>query len=231
MPHRLFCSCEFFVFGITDLTTFIIGTTLIVLLPGPNSLYVMSIASRFGIKTGYMGALGVYTGDLILIICTALGAASLLHAFPVLFIGLKVIGAIYLSYLGIKLIIAAYQTFFPEKSSQRVQIKKTTPDTVESVQPFRTALTISILNPKAILFYLSFFVQFVDPAYPYPALTFTLLAVILQLISMTYLSILIFSGVKLASYFNQNYKVTASCVAAVGILFCGFGLKLATSTF
>ena len=185
MPHRLFCSCEFFVFGITDLTTFIIGTTLIVLLPGPNSLYVMSIASRFGIKTGYMGALGVYTGDLILIICTALGAASLLHAFPVLFIALKVIGAIYLSYLGIKLIIAAYQTFFPEKSSQRVQIKKTTPDTVESVQPFRTALTISILNPKAILFYLSFFVQFVDPAYPYPALTFTLLAVILQLISMT----------------------------------------------
>ena len=115
MPHRLFCSCEFFVFGITDLTTFIIGTTLIVLLPGPNSLYVMSIASRFGIKTGYMGALGVYTGDLILIICTALGAASLLHAFPVLFIALKVIGAIYLSYLGIKLIIAAYQTFFPEK--------------------------------------------------------------------------------------------------------------------
>lgn len=144
-------------FGITDLTTFIIGTTLIVLLPGPNSLYVMSIASRFGIKTGYMGALGVYTGDLILIICTALGAASLLHAFPVLFIALKVIGAIYLSYLGIKLIIAAYQTFFPEKSSQRVQIKKTTPDTVESVHPFRTALTISILNPKAILFYLSFF--------------------------------------------------------------------------
>jgi len=134
------------VFGITDLTTFIIGTTLIVLLPGPNSLYVMSIASRFGIKTGYMGALGVYTGDLILIICTALGAASLLHAFPVLFIALKVIGAIYLSYLGIKLIIAAYQTFFPEKSSQRVQIKKTTPDTVESVQPFRTALTISILS-------------------------------------------------------------------------------------
>ena len=79
--------------------------------------------------------------------------------------------------------------------------------------------------------YLSFFVQFVDPAYPYPALTFTILAVILQLISMTYLSILIVSGVKLASYFNQNYKVTASCVAAVGILFCGFGLKLATSTF
>ncbi|MBV7619287.1 LysE family transporter, partial [Escherichia coli] len=119
----------------------------------------------------------------------------------------------------IKLIIAAYQTFFPKQSSQCVQIKKATSETVESIQPFRTALTISVLNPKAILFYLSFFVQFVDPVYPYPALTFALLALILQLISMTYLSILIFSGVKLASYFNQNYKLTAGGVASVGILF------------
>ncbi len=69
-------------FGITDLTTYIIGTFLIVLLPGPNSLYVMSIASRYGIKTGYMGAFGIFTGDLILMLCTVLGAASLLKAFP-----------------------------------------------------------------------------------------------------------------------------------------------------
>lgn len=217
-------------FGITDLTTYIIGTILIVILPGPNSLYVMSIASRFGIKTGYMGALGVYTGDTILILCTALGAASLLHAFPLLFIGLKVVGALYLSYLGIKLIISAYKTFFPRKSVQLHSIDSTTSKSPETIRPFRTALTISILNPKAILFYLSFFVQFVDPAYSYPALTFILLALILQIISMSYLSILIFSGIKLATYFNENYKLTATAVALVGLLFCGFGFKLATST-
>ncbi|CAM9172051.1 MULTISPECIES: leucine efflux protein LeuE [Acinetobacter] len=216
-------------FGITDLSTFIIGTTLIVLLPGPNSLYVMSIASRFGIKTGYLGALGVYTGDMILIVCTALGAASLLHAFPILFITLKIIGAIYLSYLGMKLLSAAYKTIRPTEKVTIPQMNAADAK-ASSIQPFRTALTISILNPKAILFYLSFFVQFVDPRYPYPALTFILLALILQLISMTYLSILIFSGVKLASYFNQHYKLTASCVAIVGILFCGFGMKLASST-
>ncbi|MDN5443131.1 MAG: LysE family transporter, partial [Acinetobacter sp.] len=85
-------------FGIIDIGTYIIGTILIVILPGPNSLYVMSIASRFGIKTGYWGALGVFTGDLILILCTVLGAASLLHAFPWLFILLKIVGALYLSY-------------------------------------------------------------------------------------------------------------------------------------
>jgi leucine efflux protein len=58
------------VFGITDLTTYIIGTILIVLLPGPNSLYVMSVASRYGIRTGYLAACGVLTGDSILILCT-----------------------------------------------------------------------------------------------------------------------------------------------------------------
>ena len=213
-------------FGITDLATYIIGTILIVILPGPNSLFVMSVASRFGIKAGYKGALGVYTGDMILIILTALGAASLLHAFPWLFILLKVVGATYLSYLGIKLLIAAYHTFNAVKIPERVEEKQS----LEQVKPFSTALTISILNPKAILFYLSFFVQFVDPAYTYPAITFTALAIILQIISMSYLTILIFSGAELASYFSNRFKLTAICVASVGILFCGFGLKLATST-
>lgn len=214
-------------FGITDLTTFIIGTILIVILPGPNSLYVMSVASRYGIKVGYLGAFGVYTGDLILILLTALGAASLLHAFPWLFLLLKIVGALYLSYLGIKLFKAAYQTWNAVQTPEQLDTKQLS---LNELKPFKTALTISILNPKAILFYLSFFVQFVDPAYPYPAITFTTLAIVLQIISMSYLTILIFSGAKLATYFSHRYKFTACCVTAVGLLFCGFGLKLATST-
>lgn len=214
-------------FGITDLTTFIIGTALIVMLPGPNSLYVMSVASRYGIKTGYQAAFGVYAGDMVLIFLTALGAASLLHAFPVLFTILKIIGAVYLSYLGIKLLIAAYHTWNTVHSNAQIQQAE---QNLEQLHPFRTAMTISILNPKAILFYLSFFVQFVDPNYAYPALSFALLSIILQIISMAYLSILIFSGIKLASYFNRQFKVAAVAVATVGLLFCGFGLKLALST-
>ncbi|MFW1859653.1 leucine efflux protein LeuE [Acinetobacter defluvii] len=214
-------------FGITDIVTFIIGTIFIVILPGPNSLYTMSIASRFGIKVGYLAALGVFTGDLILILCTILGAASLLHAFPWLFILLKIIGATYLSYLGIRLIIASYHTWL---NVQHNKIERSVQATSEKVHPFRTALTISLLNPKAILFYLSFFIQFVDPNYHYPALSFAILSVIVQITSMLYLSILIFSGFKLAHFFNRRYKVAAIGVACVGLLFCGFGLKLAFST-
>lgn len=213
-------------FGITDLLSYIIGTIFIVILPGPNSIYVMSVAARFGVKTGYIAALGVFTGDLILILLTVLGAASLLHAFPWLFVLLKVVGASYLSYLGIRLCIAAVKTW-------RSPTKDTPPVTATSnkqFHPYRTALTISLLNPKAILFFLSFFIQFVDPNYPYPAVSFALLSVMLQIVSMSYLTLLIFSGIKLAQYFSKHYKVAAVCVAGVGLLFCGFGIKLATST-
>ena len=216
-------------FGITDIATFILGTILIIILPGPNSLYVMSIATRYGIRTGYKGALGVFTGDCILILATVLGAATLLHNFPWLFIALKVIGAAYLSYLGLALLRAAYLTW--SKSNRSIQQNSETQTLKpEKFHPFRTALTISLLNPKAILFYLSFFMQFVDPAYAYPALSFTILSVILQCLSMAYLTLLIFSGVKVAHYFNTRYKLSAIAVAFVGVLFGAFGLKLVLST-
>ncbi|ENX05236.1 leucine efflux protein LeuE [Acinetobacter courvalinii] len=213
-------------FGITDLTTYIIGTILIVLLPGPNSLYVMSVASRYGIRTGYAAACGVFTGDFILILCTVLGAASLLKAFPILFVILKITGAAYLAYLGFKLLQGAYQTWNkPPHHAELAALPK-----LDQIHPYRTALSISLLNPKAILFFLSFFVQFVEPSYAYPALSFLILAIILQLVSFSYLTALIFSGIKLANFFKHNYKIAAAGICLVGILFFGFGLRLATST-
>lgn len=151
-------------FGITDLYTFLLGTIFIILLPGPNSLYVMSIATRYGIRSGYIGTLGILTGDSILILLTVLGAATLLHNFPWLFIGLKIMGALYLSYLGMRLLQAAYITWQGRSNTP----KDTKAKSDSKFRPYRTALFISLINPKAILFFLSFFVQFVDPNYPHP---------------------------------------------------------------
>ncbi|EXH75542.1 lysE type translocator family protein [Acinetobacter sp. 216872] len=187
----------------------------------------MSIASRYGIKTGYMGALGIFTGDLILMLCTVLGAASLLKAFPWVFIILKLVGALYLSYLGFKLLQGSIQRW---KLRNQTQAEMADLPTLDKIHPYKTALSISLLNPKAILFFLSFFVQFINPDYAYPALSFLILAVILQIISFSYLTALIFSGIKLSAFFKQNHKIAASGIFLVGILFFGFGLKLATST-
>lgn len=97
-------------------------------------------------------------------------------------------------------------------------------------QLFRKALLLSLSNPKAILFFISFFIQFVDPGYAYPGLSFLVLAVILELVSALYLSFLIFTGVRLAAWFRRRQRLAAGATSGVGALFVGFGVKLATAT-
>ena len=88
---------------------------------------------------------------------------------------------------------------------------------------------MSLTNPKAILFLLSFFVQFVDPAYPRPALSFFVLALILQLVSLTYLTLLIHAGHGLTRVFKQHTRLAALGMGAIGFLFIGFAIKMWTA--
>src|SRR3546814_10772496 len=76
---------------------------------------------------------------------------------------------------------------------------------VSTRDPFHRALTISLLNPKAILFFLSFFIQFVDRSYPYPALSFVVLGLIAQIASFTYLSTLILFGDRKSTRLNSSH--------------------------
>lgn len=212
-------------YGITDLSTFILGTIFIVLLPGPNSVYVMTVASRQGIAAGYRGAGGILFGDTILMTLSVTGVASLLKASPLLFMGLKYAGAAYLAWLGLGLLRAAWQTW-----RDRVETTATAGTRLDASRPFRTALLIGLTNPKAILFFISFFIQFVSPDYPHPALSFLILGVIVQICSSLYLTALIFGGVHLSRRMHRPRWLSASATGAVGGLFIGFGLKLASAT-
>lgn len=220
-------------FGITDLGVFVAGTIAIVLLPGPNSIYVLTVAARSGIRHGYAGALGIFLGDSLLMLLTALGAASVLQANPLLFDVIRWAGAGYLSYLGIKLIAGAWhavralQQQGPAPAQQLIASLKPVAET-SPLRVCRKALVISLFNPKAILFFLSFFVQFVDPAYPHPALSFLLLGVIVQIASLLYLSTLIFAGVRLAQAFAGRKRLSALLNTTVGLLFIAFGVRLAS---
>jgi leucine efflux protein len=215
------------VFGVTDLATYTLGALVIVLLPGPNSLYVLSVAARKGIRTGYRAAAGVFLGDFTLISLTSLGAASLLKANPAAFAVVKLGGAAYLLWIGFTML----------RSARRLWLEHRTPaDPAEEEQPqalerpFRRALVISLLNPKAILFLLSFFTQFVDPHYGVPALSFAVLGGVLQTMSVVYLSVLIFAGTSLATAFRRRKRLSATLTSGVALLFAGFAAKLATSS-
>ena len=97
------------VLGTVNLPEFTLGALLIVLLPGPNSMYVLSVAARKGARRGYRAALGVVLGDTVLLTLTAAGAASLLGSSPGLFDVVKYLGAAYLAWLGVGMIRAAVQ--------------------------------------------------------------------------------------------------------------------------
>ncbi|MEV7965366.1 leucine efflux protein LeuE [Sphaerisporangium sp. NPDC088356] len=215
-------------FGITNIWAYVIGAFLIILLPGPNSLYVLSVGARRGVRTGYRAATGVFVGDTVLMVLSAAGVASLLQSTPLLFNVVKYAGAGYLAWIGIGMIRAARKSWRSEKGEKGAE------EPVEAAadlsDPFRKALTVSLLNPKAILFFISFFVQFVDPHYGAPALSFLILGAICQLFSAIYLSTLIFGGVYLASQFRRRRKLSAGLTSGVGAVFLGFGAKLATTS-
>ena len=220
--------------GITDLPTYLVGLVLIILLPGPNSLYVLSVAARRGVRSGYAGAAGVWTGDAVLMTLSAAGVASLLQANPAAFAVVKWVGASYLLWLAIGMLRAAWGMW-----RSRVPVADQIADAAVEAgveprargeRPYRRALVISLLNPKAILFFVSFFIQFVDPGYAYPAVSFLVLGAVVQFFSLLYLTALIFSGQFLAAQFRRRRRLSAGVTAGLGALFVAFSVKLATAS-
>lgn len=207
--------------GIINLGTYLVGALFIILLPGPNSLFVLASAAAKGIKSGFQAAMGVWVGDTILICLMAAGAGTLLQAVPVLFYGLRALGASYLFYLGIRIFWSIYRPTktHPEPQYLEQQVKYNT--------YFSKALVLSLLNPKAIFFLLSFFVQFVDPTQGNPWLAFLVLGAFLQFFSVLYLSILIFGGTHLAAVFRRHHRLTLLSNMAVAVVFIAFAVRMA----
>jgi len=221
-------------YGVTDLWTYVVGAFGIILLPGPNSLYVLSVATARGVRAGFQGAYGVFVGDSILLLCTALGAASLLRTHPALFMVVKYVGAAYLFWVGLNLLRSAWAGMRRPVDAVQSTVAASAPKAVATAahlqQAFRRALVISLLNPKAILFLLSFFVQFIDPAYARPEIPFLILSTILMVFSAAYLTVLIVAGARLAQTFSQRKRLSAGLSSLVGGLFVWFGAKLATAS-
>lgn len=217
--------------GITDLSTYLVGLALIILLPGPNSLYVVSVAARRGPRVAYRAAAGVLCGDTVLMTLSAGGVASLLQTTPVLFAVVKFAGAGYLTWLAVGMLRGAWALWRGREAHRAERVEERAGAPKEAVErPYRRALVVSLLNPKAILFFISFFVQFVDPSYAHPVLSFLTLGAWAQLFSFTYLTVLIFSGTFLAATFRRRKRLTAGLSAGAGAAFLGFAAKLSLAS-
>ena len=215
-------------FGITDIATYFLAVLVIIALPGPNSLYCLSVSAAFGRAAGWRALTGILVGDTVLIIATVLGAGTLLRLYPALFHGIKLVGGLYLAFIGIKLLIGAYYNVKNRAALSAADIRIKAPKSTGSglSQYFYRSLGLSLSNPKAILFFLSFFVQFVDPDYHAPFISFLVLALIVQAVSFSYLTLLVFSGRKLAEIFAKRPVMSAFAMLMAGGLFIGFAVNL-----
>ena len=212
-------------FGVIHFPSYLLGAILIILLPGPNSLYVLALSAEQGWRKGIWASAGIVVGDAIIMLSVALGAATVLASSPLTYSLLRLLGAAYLAWLGLGIIrvgIARFQA----KGSTAEEPSILQSGGIMRLHPFLAALLLALTNPKAIFFFVSFFTQFVDPNFHQPALGFFYLAVVTQLISMAYLAMLITAGQYCLGLAKAHPKIAASLWLATGTLFIVFSLRL-----
>ena len=137
-------------FGVADYGAFVAAIILFLAIPGPGNLALVTSTSKGKVAGGLAATMGVIAGDQVLMWMAVAGVATMLAAYPAAFNAVQWLGAAYLAWLGFKLLTAK------PGDAPVFQIKPR--------QYFRQAFTITLLNPKAIVFYMAFFPLFVDPA-------------------------------------------------------------------
>ncbi|BBF24033.1 leucine efflux protein LeuE [Sutterella megalosphaeroides] len=215
--------------GVVDVGTYALGSLLIVLCPGPNSIFVLKTGITSGPRVALAGACGVFLGDTVLMLATYLGVAAVIAANPGIFFAVKLAGAAYLAYLASRVLWGTWRPVFAHEAGVAVETPgKEAPwrDVLTGVAAFRTALTLSLTNPKAILFFLSFFMPFIDASKGHPALAFLVLALILQFWSVCYMTSLAQIGQPLLKFFGRRPVFGRIGNTIVGLVFYFFAVKL-----
>jgi hypothetical protein len=202
-------------FGIADYTSFVVAIIVFLLIPGPGNLALITSTSKGGISGGLGATFGVITGDQVLLWAAVAGVSTVMAAYPTAFHVVQWAGAVYLAWLGIKLLMTR------PGDAPILHIKPR--------HYFRQTLFITLLNPKAIVFYMAFFPLFVDPKTHQGMTTFAVMATTIAVLTFLYG----LSSVLLTTFFaariRSNPKISSFLNKAAGIFLIGFGLKLAMS--
>jgi threonine/homoserine/homoserine lactone efflux protein len=200
--------------GVTDYGTFVAAVVLFLMVPGPGNLALITSTSKGGIKGGLAATFGVIGGDQVLMWLAVAGVATLLATYPTAFHIAQWLGAVYLAWLGFKMLTAK------PGSGPVLQIKPG--------HFFRQALTITLLNPKAIMFYMAFFPLFVDPAKNPGLSTFAIMAATIAVLTFLYGLVMTLLTYFLAERLRANPKVSSLLNKLAGIFLIGFGARLVT---
>ncbi|MGJ7545597.1 LysE family translocator [Variovorax sp. LT1R16] len=202
------------------LLAFIAAGWLLNLTPGPDVLYVVSNALRSGVRAGIVAGLGITAGCFVHIFAAAVGVGTLMATSAAAFTVLKYIGAAYLLYLGVRMVLSRPKAPADLESVAAVGEQRS----LQAI--FLGGFWTNVLNPKVALFFLAFVPQFIAPGADDKALYFVLLGVLFNLNAIP-----VNVGWALAAGWMARRGAVQKGLhwldRAAGVLFIGFGLKLA----
>src|SRR5450432_475831 len=202
-------------FGIADYASFVIAVIVFLMIPGPGNLALITSTGKGGVRGGLAATLGVIGGDQVLMWLAVAGVAALLAAYPPAFRGVQWLGAGYLAWLGLRMLLAK------RGAAPVLQIR--------AGQYFRQALMITLLNPKAIVFYMAFFPLFVDPARPAGLTPFAAMAATIAGLTFLYGAVVTLLTHRLAERMRASPRIGQLLSRLAGVFMIGFGVKLALS--
>ena len=202
-------------FGIADYGAFVVAIVIFLAIPGPGSLALITSTGKGGIRGGLAATMGVIAGDQVLMWLAVAGVAALLAATPAAFSMVQWVGAAYLAWLGWKMLTA--------KPGDAPVLN------IRPRQYFQQAATITLLNPKAIVFYMAFFPLFVDPARHQGLVTFGAMALTIAALTFLYGLVVVLLTHHLAERLRANPRITRTLEKLAGVFLIGFGVKLALS--
>jgi leucine efflux protein len=203
--------------GIADYGAFSAAILLFLALPGPGTFALLTSTAKGGFKAGAAATAGLIAGDQVLLWLAVAGVAALLSAHPLLFDGIRYAGAGYLAWLGLRLALAR-----PGVSAAPVRI-----------QPrhyARQAFLITLLNPKAIVFYMAFFPLFIDPATHRGAGTFAAMALTIAVLTAAYCLTLCAFADSIGARVRTHQRAARALQRLAGGCLVAFGLRLGTQS-
>ncbi|UCH16769.1 MAG: LysE family transporter [Burkholderiales bacterium] len=202
-------------FGIADYGAFCAAILVFLALPGPGTFALLTSTAKGGFRAGAAATAGLIIGDQVLLWLAVGGVAALLAANPIWFRAVQYAGAAYLAWVGLRLVFS--------RSAGGSPIR------IEPRQYARQAFLITLLNPKAIVFYMAFFPLFIDPARHQGLATFGAMALTIAAITAAYCLTLCAMAHLVTEKVRAHRRLARWLERMAGTLLIGFGIKLGTS--
>ncbi|MFE6708190.1 LysE family translocator [Bacillus thuringiensis] len=201
-------------YGIINYEVFLLTGILLNLIPGADTMYIVGRSISQGKKAGVYSVFGIITGSLVHTLLVAFGLSIILTKSVVLFNTIKVIGVIYLVYLGIKMILDKTNVAF-QASSNKLNIRKI----------YLQGLLTSLTNPKVSLFFIAFLPQFINTKASGP-MPFIILGLTFTVTGLLWCLFIAYFSSYVTKKLRGNQKIGMILNKITGLIFIGMGIKL-----